>query len=72
MLQVATPVCRILEHLFSLPQGDTRMHRVRNWSSPFNVHSGPSCLLFYIYHGLNYTLRTRTGEEFLAYIYVRP
>lgn len=40
MLQTATPVCWILEYLFSLPQRDTRMHRVRNWRSTFNVHSG--------------------------------
>jgi hypothetical protein len=46
MLKIATPVCRILEHLFSLSQGDTCMHWVRNWRSPFNVHSGASPPVF--------------------------
>ena len=47
MLQIAPPVCWVLKHLFSLPQGDTCMHWVRDWCSPFNMHSGASPPAFY-------------------------
>lgn len=42
MRPIATSVCRILEHLISLPQGDTCMHGIRNWLGPFHVPSGAS------------------------------
>lgn len=74
MLQIATPVCRILKHLFSLPQRDTCMHWIRNWRSPFNVHSGTSPPAFTprdTCHRLNYACRTRNGREFLAHVYIQ-